>query len=91
MNVVEDAPKPVAKRQKAVAQIVFSGGSVLLFENADLNMLKHLLPGTEGDGTLIGTLGHPRIFLCTHDTDMRKSFDSLRGIVRSAMHLKPSH
>ncbi len=43
VNVVEDAPKPVAKQQKAVAQIVFSGGSVLLFENADLNMLKHLL------------------------------------------------
>jgi transposase len=38
---------------------------------------------------LIGTLGHPRIFLCTHDTDMRKSFDSLRGIIRSAMHLDP--
>jgi transposase len=38
---------------------------------------------------LIGTLGHPRIFLCTHDTDMRKSFDSLRGIIRGAMHLDP--
>lgn len=30
-----------------------------------------------------------RIFLCTQDTDMRKSFDSLRGIIRSAMHLDP--
>ena len=37
-------------------------------------------------------LGNPlntRIFLCTQDTDMRKSFDSLRGIIRSAMHLDP--
>lgn len=30
-----------------------------------------------------------RIFLCTDDVDMRKSFDSLRGIIRSAMHLDP--
>jgi transposase len=30
-----------------------------------------------------------RIFLCTRDTDMRKSFDSLRAIVRSTMHLDP--
>lgn len=30
-----------------------------------------------------------RIFLCTQDTDMRKSFDSLRGVIRSAMHLDP--
>ena len=30
-----------------------------------------------------------RIFLCTQDVDMRKSFDSLRGIIRSAMHLDP--
>jgi transposase len=35
------------------------------------------------------TVGQPRIFLCTADTDMRKSFDSLRGIIRSAMHLDP--
>jgi transposase len=34
-------------------------------------------------------MGHARIFLCTQDTDMRKSFDSLRGIIRSAMHLDP--
>ena len=36
-------------------------------------------------------LGSPstRIFLCTEDTDMRKSFDSLRGIIRSSMHLDP--
>lgn len=43
LNVAEETPKPVAKDQKAVAQIVFSGGSVLLFEHADLNILKHLL------------------------------------------------
>ncbi len=30
-----------------------------------------------------------RIFLCTQDTDMRKSFHSLSGIVRGAMHLDP--
>jgi len=30
-----------------------------------------------------------RIFLCTEDTDMRKSFDSLRGVIRSSMHLDP--
>jgi transposase len=30
-----------------------------------------------------------RIFLCTQDTDMRKSFDSLRGVIRGAMHLDP--
>ncbi len=36
-------------------------------------------------------LGQPatRIFLCTDDTDMRKSFNALRGIVRTAMHLDP--
>lgn len=33
--------------------------------------------------------GQTRIFLCTADTDMRKSFDSLRGIIRSSMHLDP--
>ncbi len=38
---------------------------------------------------MIGQLGHPRIFLCTQDTDMRKSFDSLRGVISSAMHLDP--
>jgi len=30
-----------------------------------------------------------RIFLCTEDTDMRKSFGSLCGIVRGAMNLDP--
>jgi transposase len=35
------------------------------------------------------TGGNTRIFLCTQETDMRKSFDSLRGIIRSAMHLDP--
>jgi transposase len=30
-----------------------------------------------------------RIFVCTKDTDMRKSFNSLRGIIRSNMHLDP--
>jgi transposase len=38
---------------------------------------------------VIGAVGHPRIFLCTQDTDMRKSFDSLRGTIASAMHLDP--
>ena len=38
---------------------------------------------------MIGVSGQGRIFLCTQDTDMRKSFDSLRGIIRSAMHLDP--
>ena len=38
---------------------------------------------------MIGTIGHPRIYLCTLDTDMRRSFDSLRGIIRSSMHLDP--
>lgn len=32
---------------------------------------------------------HTRIFICTEDTDMRKSFDSLSGIVRRTMHLDP--
>ncbi len=30
-----------------------------------------------------------RIFICTQDIDMRKSFNSLNGIIRSAMHLDP--
>ncbi len=36
-------------------------------------------------------LGQPatRIFLCTDDTDMRKSFNALRGVIRRAMHLDP--
>jgi transposase len=38
---------------------------------------------------LISGASQTRIFLCTQDTDMRKSFDSLRGIIRSAMHLDP--
>jgi transposase len=38
---------------------------------------------------LLSPAGAARIFLCTQDTDMRKSFDSLRGIIRSAMHLDP--
>jgi transposase len=38
---------------------------------------------------MIAGPGSTRIFLCTQDTDMRKSFDSLRGIIRSAMHLDP--
>lgn len=38
---------------------------------------------------MIGTFGNSRIFLCTADTDMRKSFDSLRGIIQRAMHLDP--
>lgn len=38
---------------------------------------------------MIGGTGSTRIFLCTQNTDMRKSFDSLRGIIRSSMHLDP--
>lgn len=38
---------------------------------------------------MIGAIRQPRIFLCTQDTDMRKSFDALSGIIRSAMHLDP--
>jgi transposase len=38
---------------------------------------------------VIGISFSPRIFLCTQDTDMRKSFDSLRGVIRGAMHLDP--
>lgn len=38
---------------------------------------------------MIGNVATSRIFLCTHDTDMRKSFSALSGIVRSAMHLDP--
>lgn len=33
--------------------------------------------------------GNTRIFLCTEDTDMRKSFDALCGTIRAAMHLDP--
>jgi transposase len=33
--------------------------------------------------------GNTRIFLCIGDTDMRKSFDTLRGLIRSTMHLDP--
>jgi len=38
---------------------------------------------------VIGYGSAGRIFLCTEDTDMRKSFDSLRGVIRSTMHLDP--
>ena len=38
---------------------------------------------------MIGNTFTARIFICTQDTDMRKSFDSLRGIIRGAMHLDP--
>ena len=38
---------------------------------------------------MIGSTGSTRIFVCTQDTDMRKSIDSLCGIIRSAMHLNP--
>ncbi len=68
---------------------LFGRLSVVAVRECRFEHAQALVAGTEGDGTLIGTLGHPRIFLCTHDTDMRKSFDSLRGIIRSAMHLDP--
>jgi transposase len=38
---------------------------------------------------MIGSTGDTRIFLCTQDTDMPKSFDSLRGIISRARHLDP--
>ncbi len=38
---------------------------------------------------VISPLGNTRIFLCTEDTDMRKSFNSLCGIIRRAMNLDP--
>ena len=38
---------------------------------------------------MLTTTGNTRIFLCTDDTDMRKSFDSLCGIIRRAMNLDP--
>ena len=38
---------------------------------------------------MIGLGNHTRIFLCTQDTDMRRSFNSLRGIIQRTMHLDP--
>ena len=38
---------------------------------------------------MIGIPCQTRIFLCTQDTDMRKSFNALQGVIRSAMHLNP--
>lgn len=38
---------------------------------------------------MIGPPGTLRIFLCTEDTDMRRSFDSLCGLVRKSMNLDP--
>ncbi len=38
---------------------------------------------------MIGSTSITRIFLCTRDTDMRRSFSSLCGIIRSAMHIDP--
>jgi len=38
---------------------------------------------------MITNTGNSRIFVCTQDIDMRKGFDGLRGIIRSAMHLDP--
>lgn len=38
---------------------------------------------------MIGVAVQTRIFLCTGDTDMRKSFDALSGLIRSSMHLDP--
>lgn len=38
---------------------------------------------------MIGPGGNTRIFLCTEDTDMRKSFNSLCGIIRRSMNLDP--
>lgn len=38
---------------------------------------------------LIGPTNTTRIFLCTDDTDMRKSFNSLCGVIRKSMNLDP--
>lgn len=38
---------------------------------------------------MINSLGLVRIFLCTQDIDMRKSFNSLRGVIIGSMHLDP--
>jgi transposase len=38
---------------------------------------------------IANSCGSTRIFICTQDTDMRKSFSSLHGIIRGAMHLDP--
>jgi transposase len=38
---------------------------------------------------MIGTTLQARIFVCTQDTDMRKSFNALFSIIKSAMHLDP--
>lgn len=38
---------------------------------------------------MIGTFNNIRIFLCTEDTDMRKSFSALSGIIRRSMNLDP--
>lgn len=34
-------------------------------------------------------IGSTRIFLCTEDTNMSKSFDALHAIIRRSMHLDP--
>ena len=38
---------------------------------------------------MMGPSNITRIFLCTDDTDMRKSFDSLCGVIRKSMNLDP--
>jgi transposase len=38
---------------------------------------------------MLATPVNTRVFLCTQDTDMRKSFSALFGIIRGAMHLDP--
>ena len=38
---------------------------------------------------MLSSAGQVRIFLCTEPTDMRKSFNALRGIVSQAMLLDP--
>lgn len=36
---------------------------------------------------MINSLGLVRIFICTQDINMCKSFDSLRGVINGSMHL----
>lgn len=38
---------------------------------------------------MISAFGQVRIFLCTEDINMQKSFNSLRGLIITSMHLDP--
>ena len=38
---------------------------------------------------MLSFLGHARVFLAAGATDLRKSFDTLAGVVRNSLHLDP--